>query len=354
MNRIKKVRNFLSEENIEGIFVSSYENRRYLSGFTGSNGYLIITQDLLLLITDPRYTEQAEKEAPDFKVITHGLNAFETIKKSIQEIKINRLGFETKEITDYQIRSIKDILPEILWFPIEDFGIRDRAVKDEEEIKYIKKAVEIADCAMVKLKEIIKPKMTEKQIAAELGYLLAKEGSDGPAFGTIVASGKRSSLPHGTPSEKPVENGEMIVIDYGACYKGYMSDITRTIWVGEQEDRMIEIFNIVLQAQLAAINVIKPGISCKDIDMAHRKVFIENNVEQYSLRGLGHGVGLQIHEYPRVVMNNEEKIEEGMIFTVEPGIYIPDFGGVRTEDVVLVTSSGCQVLTKCPRIIKVN
>lgn len=354
MNRIKKVREFLKEKSTDGVFISSYENRRYLSGFTGSNGFLILTQQDLVLITDQRYTEQAENQAAGFKIITHGLNAFNTIKEAVQALNVKSLGFETKKITDFEIRNIKSLLPDITWTPFEDFVIKNRSIKDSEEIKYIKTAVQIADYAMLKLAKKIKAGMTEREIALELEYLLAKEGSEGPAFGTIVASGKRSSLPHGTPSDKAIEIGEMVVIDYGASYKGYMSDITRTLWIGEQDRRMINIFDIVLKAQEAAIKAIRPGMSCGDIDKAHREVFIENNLEQYSLRGLGHGVGLEIHEYPRVVMNNDEKIEEGMIFTVEPGIYIPDFGGVRTEDVVLVTSNGCEVLTKCPKIIHID
>lgn len=354
MIRIERVRKFLKDKGMDAFFISSYENRRYFSGFTGSNGFLIVSQEELVLITDQRYTEQAKNQAPGFKIITHGLNAFSTIKEALEALNIKSIGYETKKLTDYEIRNIKSLLPNITWLPFEDFGIRDRAIKDSEEIEYIKTAVKIADSAMIRLSKNIKVGMTEREIALELEYLLAKEGSEGAAFGTIVASGKRSSLPHGTPSSKAVEAGEMVVIDYGACYQGYMSDITRTLWIGEQDSRMINIFNIVLKAQEAAIKAVKPGMSCGDIDKAHRDVFIENNLEKYSLRGLGHGVGLEIHEYPRVVMNNDEKLEEGMIFTVEPGLYIPDYGGVRTEDVVLVTKDGCEILTKCPKIIRIN
>lgn len=354
MNNINKLLEYMNKNDIEAFFINSYENRRYFSGFTGSNGYLIITNNTFKLITDQRYTEQAEIEAKDYNIYTHKIDPFITIKEQLTNLNIKTIGYESKRINDYLLRKLKSLYDEIEWIPTEDVGISIRAVKNEDEITNIKKAVEIADKSFEQLVKAIRPGITENDVMIELEYLMRKNGSQAPAFNTIVASGKRSSLPHGFPTNKKINKGEVVVIDFGANYNGYMSDITRTIWIGEPEKRIKEIFDIVLESQEEAIKSITKGKKCLEIDKAHRDVFIKYDLEKYSLRGLGHGVGLEIHEYPRVVMNNEEIIKENMVFTVEPGIYIPDVGGDRTEDIVLVTNNGCKVLTKSPKKIVID
>jgi len=352
--RIEKLRAWLSDQNLDAAYISSYENRRYFSEFTGSNGYLIITPSELVLITDQRYTLQATQQADGYKVVTHLLDPLPTIKDAIDSLSIRTLAYETRKLTDFDIRGYRSALPHIDWVPMEDIGKQLRAVKDAGEQEKLRQAIAIADRAVARLVNIIQPGMTEKEVAIELEYCLAKEGSEGPAFGTIVASGVRGSLPHGGPTDKRIEAGEMVVVDCGAIFQGYHSDITRTIWVGEPTDKMLEIYNIVAEAQKQAFSVIKPGITGGDIDRAHRTVFEQAGVEQYSLRGLGHGVGLEIHEQPRVVIGSQEIIQPGMIFTVEPGLYLPEIGGVRIEDIVLVTENGCEVLTACPQTLRVE
>jgi len=241
----------------------------------------------------------------------------------------------------------------INWIPTEDVIKKIRAVKSEEEIKNIKKAVEIADKSMKKLLEVIKPNITEKEIKIKLEYILAQNGSERPAFGTIVTSGKRTSLAHGKATERKLKEEDLVLIDFGACHKGYMSDMTRTIILGERSEKIKEIYNYVLEALNKAIDFIEPGVTCKEVDKVARDVFKKYGLEKYSLRGLGHGVGLEIHEYPRVVMNNDDLIKENMVFTIEPGLYIPDTGGVRIEDIIVVRNNKCEVLTKTPRIIKI-
>lgn len=353
MSNKDKIRKYISEKNIDGMLITSYENRRYVTDFTGSNGYVIITQQKAIIITDSRYTEQAQKEAKGFEIVTYNLDVLSTLKSVLMELNIKNIGYETKKLSDYDITRLRANIDTISWIPLDNFILGYRSIKNEMEIEKIRRAVDIADSTINELCKFIKPGMTEKEVAVELEYLMAKKGSEVSAFGTIVASGKRSSLPHGSPTNKKIEKGDMVVIDFGACYEGYMSDITRTIWVGEPDPKMFVIFNIVLESQEAAINCIRPGIKTGDIDKVHREIFIKHGLEQYSLRGLGHGVGLEIHELPRIIMGGEEEIREGMVFTIEPGLYIPDLGGVRIEDIVYVKQDGCEVLTKSPKVLQV-
>jgi Xaa-Pro aminopeptidase len=354
LTRLHKVRQLLKEQELDCAYITSPENRMYFSGFTGSNGHLLITQEDALLITDSRYTEQAKQQAPDYRIITHGLNAMPTLNEAITSLAVRNIGYESTQITDATARRLKEDNSSIEWVPMEDYGLQFRAIKDAEELSHIRKAVQIADSAIMKLAKWMVPGMTEREIQIELEYLMAKEGSEGPAFGTIVASGKRSSLPHGTATDKTIQPGEMVVIDFGTTYRGYKSDLTRTLWVGVPEPEILYVFHVVLKAQEAALAAIKPGMTCGDVDKVHRDIFREEGLETYSLRGLGHGVGLHIHELPRVVMDSEHKLEPGMIFTVEPGLYLPEVGGVRIEDIVRVTEKGCEVLTKCPKNLQVH
>jgi len=354
MNRVDKLLIYIKENQIDGFFINSYENRRYFSSFTGSNGYLIITENEKILITDQRYTEQAENQAKDFKIITHGIDQFNTLEKELSKFKKIKFAYESKKINDFLIRNIKKLENTIEWVPTDDVLEKMRAVKSNEEIQNIEKAVEIADESLKELIKLIKPKMTEKEVMAELEYLMRKKGSESPAFNTIVASGKRSSLPHGFPTDKKIEYGDVVVIDFGASYNGYMSDITRTLWIGEPNKDIQKIYDVVFEAQTETIKQIKKNQTCHEVDKISRDIFKNNKIERYSLRGLGHGVGLEIHEYPRVVLDTEEIIKENMVFTVEPGIYIPELGGVRIEDVVHVTNEGCRVLTKSPKKIIID
>lgn len=353
MNRDKLLQ-WMDKEKLDAFLIISAANRRYFSGFTGSNGYLIITKNESILITDQRYTEQAALQAPGFTIVTHGIDAFGTCAEVLEKVNPNRIGYETKRITDFHFRKWQGLQSNIAWIPTEDVGMKLRAVKEPNEIEWIKKSIAIAEKAFLETMKWISIGVTEREIMVELEYQMKKLGSDGVAFDTIVASGKRSSLPHGYPTDKKIELGDPIVIDFGAVYQGYMSDITRTIWVGEPDQEHQMLFDQVLEAQEAAVLAIKPGMTGMEIDQVHRDVFLRHEIEAYSLRGLGHGVGLEIHEEPRVVMKNTDVIEENMIFTVEPGIYIPDFGGIRTEDMVLVTKEGARVLTSLPKRILIS
>lgn len=353
MDPIAALRENLAKNGLDAALISSGENWRYFSGFSGSHAYLIVTAGEQILVTDPRYTEQANGQAPGWQVLTHGLDALPALRQALQSCKAQRVGYETHKLSDYEIRRLRAELPDIDWQPMEDVGKALRAVKSPAEQDAIRTAVDIADRALQDLLPQLRPGMSERAVAIELEYRLARLGSEGPSFGTIVAAGERGALPHATPSERTLNPGDMVVIDFGAIYQGYHSDITRTLWVGEPSARMREIFAIVAEAQQAAFDVIRPGITGGEVDYAHRAVFYRYGVEQFALRGLGHGVGLEIHELPRVVMDSDERIEAGMVFTVEPGLYLPGLGGVRTEDIVRVTPDGCEVLTRCPRLLRI-
>lgn len=351
---LEKLKEKMIEEGVDTFLVYSSENRRYLTNFTGSNGIVIVTKDRQILMTDSRYTEQAEEQAKEFEVITYNLSPFDTVKTILGQIGSKKIGYESKLLTDYDIRNLRKLNDVLDWIPTEDIILTIRRIKSEEEISYIRQAAYIADQSFERLIKVMKAGMSEKEVMIELEYLMKKNGNESEPFGMIVASGKRSSLPHGRASDKIIESGDMVTIDFGSIYNGYTSDMTRTVWMGEPEKRMREIFDIVAESMNSAFKAIRSGQTCMAIDQAHRDIFLQHDVEQYSLRGLGHGVGLQIHELPRVVMGNQEVLEENMVFTIEPGIYIPGYGGVRTEDTVVLKNNGLEILTKTPKKIIID
>lgn len=354
MNKLTSLRNQMIKLNIDSFIILSEENRRYITNFTGSNGIVIISENKNILITDSRYTEQASEEAKEFEIAKYNLSHFDTVKKILEDIKCKRIGYESKLLDDFTVRNLKALNSDIEFVPTKDILLNIRKIKTEEELNYLRRAIEIADRGLMGLVPILKAGITEKELAIELEYNMKKYGSERESFNTIVVSGKRTSLPHGKPTSKVIENGDMVTIDFGAVYNGYHSDITRTLWFGEPSKKIQNLFDIVLLSQQEALKEIKIGKVCKEIDKAHRNVFIDYGVEEYSLRGLGHGIGLQIHELPRVVMDCDEIIEKNMIFTVEPGLYLNDFGGVRSEDVVIVKEKAIEIVTKSPKKIVIE
>ncbi len=354
MDKLLKLNKKMQKLGVDTFLVLSDANRRYLTNFTGSNGIVIINGDSRYLITDSRYVEQAQIEAPDFEVIVYNLSSFDTIKEYLKKVGAKKVGYESNYLTDFTLRSIKEKCEDAEFIPTCDVLLDIRKVKSETELNYLRKAINISDQAIIELSKTLVAGMTEREVAIELEYLMKKLGSEKEAFDTIAVSGVRTSLPHGSPTSKKIEKGDMLTLDFGAKHNGYHSDITRTLWFGEPERRMQEIFDIVVKAQEEAVKAIKVGAICKDIDAVHRNVFLEHDLEQYSLRGLGHGVGLDIHEWPRVVMNNEDALEENMIFTIEPGLYIPNYGGVRTEDIVILHGDSTEVVTLAPKKIIID
>lgn len=342
-HRLDKLRQLLRDQKIDAMVIQKPENRCYFSGFTGSAGLLVVTEAVANLITDFRYVEQAGKQAPLYEVVRHGPNIYETLGERISSLNIKRIGFEADFVTWDGHSSLAnnmkgcELLPQRL-DPL-------RMVKDADELAHIRKAVDIADKAFSHIIDFIKPGLREVDVAIELEFCMRRLGAEKTAFDIIVASGVRSSLPHGRASEKVIETGDFVTMDFGAVYNGYHSDITRTVVIGQASGKQKEIYHIVQEAQLLGLKAVQAGRFGKDVDDVARKVITEAGYGQFFGHGLGHGLGLVIHEDPRLSPMGNIVLEANMTVTVEPGIYLPDWGGVRIEDTVVVTAAGCEILT---------
>lgn len=349
MNKINRLREKLKAEKLDGILLLNDSNIRYMSDYSGSDAYVIITDHSSALITDSRYTEQAEEECKSFEIIRWGkplLGLQETIQDICTKNGIKKMAFESQHITFEVYDKMVKALPEVLLIPTSGLVEDLRSIKTEEEIQCIRKAAQFADDAFTEILKYIRPGVSEKDVERELQYLIKKQGADDIAFSSIVASGKRSSLPHAIPSDKKIANGDFVTLDFGAMYKGYRSDMTRTIIMGAADDKQKEIYEIVKAAQATASKAIKAGTPCKVADAGARDYITNAGYGDYFGHGLGHGVGLDIHEEPYLSHASEKVLEAGNIVTVEPGIYLPNWGGVRIEDTVVVCENGIEVLTR--------
>ncbi|NLC20278.1 MAG: aminopeptidase P family protein [Clostridiales bacterium] len=347
MDNYLRVQDILRKLNIDAILISNGNNMRYISGFAGETGYVYISHSRHAIITDFRYTIQAETEAEGYEVITIGNGGYpESLNELLSADRVSRLGFEAKDMlyADYQELKEKLNLAELV--PVAHEITAMRRIKTPKELEYIKKAEAIGDKVFSEILDYIKPGMTELEVAARIEYLLKVHGGQGLSFPAIVASGINSSMPHAVPSYKKIEKGDFVTMDFGCVYEGYCSDMTRTIVIGKASDRQKEIYNLVLKAQLAALDFIKAGYKGKEVDKVARDIIYGAGYEGCFGHGLGHSVGLNVHENPRLSMLEEDIIEAGMTETVEPGIYIKGFGGVRIEDLVVVTEDGCINFTK--------
>lgn len=342
--RINLLRSFMAKQELDSMVISKPENRRYFSGFTGSAGLLVITESTAQLITDFRYVEQASQQAPDFEVVRHGQLIYETISQLAETLGLKRTGFETDFVSFETYESLRKSLARTELSPVKLDHLRTQ--KDCDELACIKKAVAIADAAFNRIVDVIAVGMSERDIAVELETVMRRMGSERPSFTTIVASGVRSSMPHGVATDKLLEKGDYVTLDFGAVFQGYHSDMTRTLVMGTATERQKNIYQTVLSAQLIGVQAVRPNRLCRDVDAEARNVIAAAGYANYFGHGLGHCVGLAIHEDPRLSPLSESAVlAENMVVTVEPGIYIPDWGGVRIEDMVVVTASGCEILT---------
>ena len=344
--RLKRFREKLKEKDIDGALVTKRENYIYLSGFTGTSAFLVITQEHALLLTDFRYVEQASTQASLFEVIQYQGNLFSALNDVIKSKELNRLGFEDASVTYEKYNEYVSKLEIKEFAPLGNAIESLRLSKDEIELDVIRKAVQIADDAFKHILGYLKPGVTETEIAAELEYHMKKLGAVKASFETIVASGKRSSMPHGVASEKKLEMGDTITLDYGAYYNNYCSDMTRTVFLGQPDEEMKKIYNIVLDAQLKASEGAVTGLLGKEIDNIARSIISDNGFEKNFGHGLGHGLGLEIHEDPRLSPTGNITMENGMVVTVEPGIYVAGLGGVRIEDIVVINDNKPIILTQ--------
>jgi len=353
-NRLQNLRQKLAEKETEAIFISQPENRYYLSGFAGSAGFLLITPQKATLATDFRYIEQARAQAPDYEIFEITSNMAGWFPELIAGLSLQRLGFEARHLTFDMYRQLNDILnglespPRLV--PVNGMVESLRTIKEPEEIELITRAVEISDNAIKYIEEIVHPGMSEKEVAWEIERFMRENGSQTVPFDIIVASGPNSALPHAKPSQRAIQDGEPIVIDIGARVEGYSSDLSRTICPGTPDDTFKKIYDIVLGAQLTAIAIIKEGMSGHQVDSLARTVIEEAGYGKAFGHGLGHGVGLAPHESPRLGAGSEEIITSGMVFTIEPGIYLPGWGGVRIEDLVVMKDGKARIISKARKV----
>lgn len=345
LTKVSEIREELKKRNLDALLITNPYNRRYLTGFTGSAGVVLITPEDALFLTDFRYVEQAEQEAKDYTIIEHEPQLVNELKNQVKRLGINRLGFEAEHVTMAEYNEFKERL-ECELSPTTGIVETLRMIKTDEEIAIIQKAAEIADKAFEHILDVIKPGVREIEIANELEYVMRKLGATQSSFDTIVASGVRSSLPHGVASEKKIEAGELVTLDFGALYKGYCSDITRTVAVGNVSDELKEIYHIVLKAQERGVAGIKPGMTGMEADALTRDFITENGYGKQFGHSTGHGIGLEIHEGPALSPKSNTLLKKNMVVTVEPGIYIPNVGGCRIEDDIVLTENGNERLTR--------
>ena len=348
MLRVEKLRKKMQEENLDSFLITSPYNLRYLTNFTGTTGLAVITLEKAFFITDFRYTEQAAAQAQGFEIIKNVGPIFEEVADLVQKEGLRELGFEETTVSFLEYSVLEEIIDAQL-IPISGMIEELREIKDEEEIAIIEKACSIADLAYDHILKMIQPGMTEIEVANQLDFYMRSLGASGVSFETIVASGLRSAMPHGVASKKIIEQGDLITIDFGCYYEGYVSDMTRTFAIGDPGEQLKEIYQIVLEAQLAVLEVAEPGVTGKQLDAVARDYITKHGYGEAFGHSTGHGIGLEIHEGPNVSVRAEKQFVPGNIITDEPGIYLPGIGGVRIEDDLLITSDGNRVLTHSPK-----
>lgn len=342
--KLQKLRQALQQADLPALLVTSAHSRRYLTGFTGTAGVAVITADHAFFITDFRYTEQANEQIKGFEIIEQKSTLLEAVAQLVEDKQLTQLGFEQDAMTYAEYDRYASALRAEL-VPTSGLVEKIRLIKTEDELTIIKQACKIADDAYEHILTFIKPGMTELDVSNELEFFMRKQGATSSSFDIIVASGTRSALPHGVATDKVIETGDFVTLDFGAYYNGYVSDVTRTLAVGQPSDKLKEIYQVVLDSQLLALEKIKPGMTGKEADAISRDYIASKGYGEAFGHSLGHGIGLEVHEGPGLSSRSDVVLEPGMVITIEPGIYLPGIGGVRIEDDALVTETGVEKLT---------
>ena len=348
-NRHSSLKRFFEEYSLKAVLITDLRNIRYLCGFSGTEGVLLISQDNAWFLCDSRYTAQAAEEVQNAEIRECAAIRIDTVAALVNENGLDRIGFEAAHTTVSAFRLMSEKLVGVELVELSAKFDEIRIYKDRAEIELLSSVATLSSLALTSVLANIKPGVREVDIAFALELEMRRRGADGKAFDFIVASGERGAMPHGRASDKIIQSGELVTIDFGALKDGYHSDETVTIACGTPETRAQEIHSIVRTAHDLAIRAVRPGISCKDLDEVARSYIRDSGYGEYFGHGLGHGVGLEIHELPTLSPRSTAVLEEGMVITVEPGIYIPGFGGVRIEDTVVVTGDGCHVLTSADK-----
>jgi Xaa-Pro aminopeptidase len=348
MSRIEKIRELMVKNSIDGVFINYIPNIRYLTNFSGSSASVILSRTKNFFITDFRYKDQSYSEVKGFEIIINYNNMSE-FRSIIENEGIKKIGFESTHLTYNSLMNAKEQIPGTEFYPLKEEIEKLTMNKLPEEISNLKKAAEISDETFKKILEIIKPGMKELDVAAEITYLHQKLGATQDSFNPIIASGWRGALPHGRASNKIIENGEMVTLDFGCTYEGFCSDITRTISLGKPNEELKKIYNIVYDAQTRAIEKASTKLSSKQLDSVARDIINSKGFGENFGHGLGHGLGIDVHELPSISQRMDIPLVENCVVTIEPGIYIEKLGGVRIEDDVVLHSDGCEVLNKSPK-----
>ncbi len=350
MNRIDAFRAEAGLKPNEGVYLTQPSNLFYLTGYTGE-GILAVTSRSVAIVTDFRYTEQAEQQAPGIpvKMIRKGFGHGRLAWEMMAGEGVDTVYFEDSQVTVRDFEQLKADMPGAEFRPLKDVAEKMRTVKDADEVSRIRRACAISCEAFQELLTFAKAGMTERQVQLHLDYTMLSLGAEGLAFDTIAAAGEHGSLPHAIPSDRVIREGEMLTLDFGARWHGYDADMTRTISFGEPGVEMRRIYETVLRAHLECEDMLRPGVRCQDVDAHARKIIDDAGYAGRFGHSLGHGVGIDIHELPRVSMSSETVLEPGHIVTVEPGIYVPGLGGVRIEDTCVITEDGFQSLVPAPK-----
>lgn len=343
MEKLHKLREIIREESVDGMLITNGQNRRYMTGFTGTAGVVLVTEDEAVFITDFRYTEQAKDQVKGFTIVEHKGPVHVEVATQVEQLGIKKLGFEKQDLT-YAIFELYKNALKSEFVPVNGLVEKLRIVKSDEELAIMKEAGKIADAAYEHIQGFIKPGVKEIDVSNELEFFMRKQGATSSSFDIIVASGYRGALPHGVASDKEIQSGELVTLDFGALYKGYCSDITRTLAVGEVSDQLKEIYDTVLQAQLKGMEGTKAGMTGKEADALTRDYIEENGYGSYFGHSTGHGLGMDVHEAPSLSLKSDTELKPGMVVTIEPGIYISNVGGCRIEDDIVITENGNEPL----------
>ena len=351
MNNIARIQEKLIEKGLDAILVTDEKNQRYAAGFPFTDGSVLVSREKAWLFTDSRYIEAAENAADDcvkVQMFDKNVSQHELIRRALKEAGVEKLGAEESKL-NYAGWSEFEKELSLSMLPAQSIFSELRAVKTAQEIESMIKAQRISEAALEEVLHIIKPGMTEKEVAAELVYRMLRHGSEGNSFDPIVVTGSKTSLPHGVPGDKVIQAGDFITMDFGSLKDGYCSDMTRTVAVGHASEEMKNVYDTVLKAQLAGIAAAKAGVTGAEIDGAARKVIEDAGYGEYFGHGFGHSLGLDIHESPNANPRGLTPMPAGAVISAEPGIYLPGHFGVRIEDVVVIREGGCENITKAPK-----
>lgn len=349
--RLAKLRSLLRQEQLPALLVTKFVNVTYLTGFSGDDSYLLVTAKDAIMLSDFRYVDQLQEECPGLaaEIRPQGVSMLQLITQVARQAKISRLGIEAESMSVGLHERLRQALPKVELAATSGLVEKLREIKDREEIEQIRQSVYVAQRAFEVIRAQLRPEQTEKRVAAELEYQIRQFGGSGGSFAPIVAVGPRAALPHAVPTDRRMDASDFVLIDWGAKAPHYASDLTRILVTGKISAKLERVYGVVLKAQLRAIEAIRPGARMSDVDAVARTVIAQAGWGKNFGHGLGHGIGLEIHESPRLAVQQDQPLVAGMVVTVEPGIYLPGWGGVRIEDDVLVTRDGHEVLSDLPK-----